>query len=80
MWDVHDWFFNPAAGSAVFLFKTRSELDRGLWLEEEAVVQKDEDRVEFSLLIYACASELICGPPRYLGFSLTRNGTIILGI
>ncbi|KAK8513317.1 hypothetical protein V6N13_002067 [Hibiscus sabdariffa] len=55
MWDVHDWFFNPAAGSAVFMFRTRSELGSRLWLEEETVVQKDEeDRVELSLLIYAC--------------------------
>ncbi|XP_022731403.1 uncharacterized protein LOC111285948 [Durio zibethinus] len=55
MWDVHDWFFNPASGSAVFMFKTRSGLDSRLWLEEK-LVQKDQDRVEFSLLIYACKS------------------------
>ncbi|KAE8729414.1 Phosphoglycerate/bisphosphoglycerate mutase family protein isoform 1 [Hibiscus syriacus] len=53
MWDVHDWFFNPAASSAVFMFRTRSELDSRLWLEEK-LEQKDEDRVEFSLLICAC--------------------------
>ncbi|KAE8682436.1 Phosphoglycerate/bisphosphoglycerate mutase family protein isoform 1 [Hibiscus syriacus] len=57
MWDVHDWLFNPAAGSAVFMFRTRSEADSRLW-----VVQKDEDRVEFSFLFHAChprASEAI---------------------
>ncbi|XP_021278752.1 uncharacterized protein LOC110412529 [Herrania umbratica] len=55
MWDVHDWFFNPATGSAVFMFRTRSGLDSRLWLEEK-LVQKGQDRVEFSLLIYACKS------------------------
>ncbi|XWS73954.1 hypothetical protein CRYUN_Cryun02cG0173900 [Craigia yunnanensis] len=55
MWDVHDWFFKPATGSAVFMFRTRSGLDSRLWLEEK-LVQKDQDRVEFSLLIYACKS------------------------
>ncbi|KAE8734844.1 hypothetical protein F3Y22_tig00000715pilonHSYRG00363 [Hibiscus syriacus] len=53
MWDVHDWFFNPATGSAVFMFRTRSELDSRLCLEEK-LVEKDEDRVEFSLFICAC--------------------------
>ncbi|KAE8700206.1 Phosphoglycerate/bisphosphoglycerate mutase family protein isoform 1 [Hibiscus syriacus] len=48
MWDVHDWLFNPAAGSAFFMFRTRSEVDSQLW-----VVQEDEDRFEFSLLIAA---------------------------
>ncbi|XP_022756645.1 uncharacterized protein LOC111304365 [Durio zibethinus] len=55
MWDVHDWFFNPAPGSAVFMFRTRSGLDSQLWLEEK-LEQKDQDRIEFSLLIYACKS------------------------
>lgn len=50
MWDVHDWFFNPASGYAVFMFRTRSGLDSRLWLEEK-LLQKD--RFEFSLLIYA---------------------------
>lgn len=53
LWDVHDWFFNPASGDAVFMFRTRSGLDSRLWLEEK-IAQKDKDRVEFSLLIYAC--------------------------
>ncbi|KAK7272206.1 hypothetical protein RJT34_28672 [Clitoria ternatea] len=53
LWDVHNWFFNPASGYAVFMFRTRSGLDSRLWLEEK-IAQKDKDRVEFSLLIYAC--------------------------
>ncbi|XP_010278217.1 PREDICTED: uncharacterized protein LOC104612487 [Nelumbo nucifera] len=53
MWDVHDWFFNPDSGYAVFMFRTRSGLDSRLWLEEKTA-QKDQERVEFSLLIYAC--------------------------
>ncbi|KAF5471004.1 hypothetical protein F2P56_011483 [Juglans regia] len=56
MWDVHDWFFNPASGYAVFMFRTRSGMDSRLWLEEK-LVQKDQERVEFSLLIYACKSQ-----------------------
>jgi hypothetical protein len=56
MWDVHDWFFNPASGYAVFMFRTRSGLDSRLWLEEK-LVQKDQERVEFSLLIYACKNQ-----------------------
>ncbi|KAK7312631.1 hypothetical protein VNO77_36634 [Canavalia gladiata] len=55
LWDVHDWFFNPASGYAVFMFRTRSGMDSRLWLEEKTA-QKDKDRVEFSLLIYACKS------------------------
>ncbi|XP_061345429.1 uncharacterized protein LOC133291217 [Gastrolobium bilobum] len=55
LWDVHNWFFNPASGYAVFMFRTRSGLDSRLWLEEKSTL-KDKDRVEFSLLIYACKS------------------------
>ena len=54
-WDVHDWFFNPASGYAVFMFRTRSGLDSRLWLEEKTA-QKEKDRIEFSLLIHACKS------------------------
>jgi len=52
MWDVHDWFFNPGSGHAVFMFKTRSGRDSRLWLEEK-LGQKDEEASDFSLLIYA---------------------------
>lgn len=55
MWDVHSWFFNPASGYAVFMFRTRSGMDSRLWLEEK-MVQKEQEGVEFSLLIYACKS------------------------
>lgn len=53
MWDVHDWFFKPTTGYAVFMFRTRSVLDSRLWLQEK--VPKDE--VEFSLSIYACKNQ-----------------------
>lgn len=54
MWDVHDWFFNPSSGYAVFMFRTRTGMDSSrLWLEEKNL-QKDQEKVEFSLLIYAC--------------------------
>ncbi|OVA04654.1 Protein of unknown function DUF868 [Macleaya cordata] len=56
MWDVHDWFFNPASsGNAVFMFRRRSGLDTKLWLEEKVVQKEQQERVEFSLLI--CASK-----------------------
>ncbi|XP_021899119.1 uncharacterized protein LOC110815590 [Carica papaya] len=54
MWDLHDWFFsNPGSGHAVFMFRTRSGMDSRLWLEEK-LVKKEQDKLEFSLLIYAC--------------------------
>ncbi|KAJ7947946.1 DUF868 family protein [Quillaja saponaria] len=56
LWDVHDWFFNPASGNAVFMFRTRSGLDSRLWLEEKLVQRDQKEKAEFSLLIYACKS------------------------
>ncbi|KAE8098479.1 hypothetical protein FH972_016537 [Carpinus fangiana] len=53
MWDVHDWFFNPASGFAVFMFRTRSGLDSRLWLEEKNLEEKEQEKVGFSLLICA---------------------------
>ncbi|GAA0177171.1 hypothetical protein LIER_29665 [Lithospermum erythrorhizon] len=44
MWDVHDWFFNPSSGCAVFMFRTRSGMDSRLWLEEK-LLQKDQEKV-----------------------------------
>ncbi|XP_074312429.1 uncharacterized protein LOC141647948 [Silene latifolia] len=52
MWDVHDWFFNSVSGFGVFMFKVRSGGESRLWLEEK-LAQKDQDSVDFSLLLYA---------------------------
>lgn len=51
-WDVHEWFFGSGTGRAVFMFKTRSGMESRLWLEEK-LGEKDQDNVDFSLLIYA---------------------------
>nr|GLL34028.1 unnamed protein product [Ipomoea trifida]GMD27291.1 unnamed protein product [Ipomoea batatas]GMD39474.1 unnamed protein product [Ipomoea batatas]GME11659.1 unnamed protein product [Ipomoea batatas] len=57
MWDVHDWFYNNSGpGIAVFMFRTRSGMDSRLWLEEKLQSKKDEDKVDFSFLIYATRS------------------------
>ncbi|WOG92536.1 hypothetical protein DCAR_0311806 [Daucus carota subsp. sativus] len=53
-WDVHDWFFSPGSGYAVFMFKTRSGRDRRLWLEERLMHKDVQEENEFCLLIYAC--------------------------
>ncbi|KAJ0260164.1 Uncharacterized protein HA466_0064080 [Hirschfeldia incana] len=57
MWDVHDWFFSSpeGCGKAVFMFRTRNGLDSSrLWLEEKMVQKDEQDKLDFSLLIYAC--------------------------
>ncbi|XP_051113357.1 uncharacterized protein LOC127239309, partial [Andrographis paniculata] len=67
LWDVHNWFYSdnnncnnsniPAAGCAVFMFRTRSGMDSRLWLEEKMANRSDEDdegKIGFSLLILAC--------------------------
>ncbi|XP_015077895.1 uncharacterized protein LOC107021703 [Solanum pennellii] len=54
MWNVHDWFFNPASGIALFMFRTRSGMDSRLWLDDkDKFLIKDQEKIEFSLLIYA---------------------------
>lgn len=52
MWDVHDWFFKPSSGYAVFMFRIRNGIDNRLWLEEK-IEQKELEKVEYSLLIHA---------------------------
>ncbi|KAK1397266.1 DUF868 domain-containing protein [Heracleum sosnowskyi] len=55
MWDVHDWFFNPKSGYAIFMFRPRSGLDSRLWLEEKKVEQNEQEKeAGFTLLISAC--------------------------
>ncbi|KAG5577945.1 hypothetical protein H5410_058079 [Solanum commersonii] len=57
MWDVHDWFFNSTnSGCAVFMFRTRSGLESSrLWLEDkDKLMHKNQEKVEFSFMIYAC--------------------------
>ncbi|CAN6438693.1 unnamed protein product [Victoria cruziana] len=64
LWDVHDWFFNPASGHAVFMFKTR-ETDSKSWTSASSPssssacivnklhTQEPEPESSFSLFIYA---------------------------
>ncbi|XP_057781920.1 uncharacterized protein LOC131000158 [Salvia miltiorrhiza] len=54
LWDVHDWFHNPDAGYAVFMFKTRSGLESRLWLHDDKIMRRDDDRLDFSFMICAC--------------------------
>ncbi|KAL8132023.1 uncharacterized protein LOC141711830 [Apium graveolens] len=53
MWDVHDWFFNPKSGYAIFMFRPRSGLDSRLWLEEKKLEQNEHEKAGFSLVITA---------------------------
>jgi hypothetical protein len=55
MWDVHDWFFNPESGYAVFIVQDMKWVGWTVgfgWRRSWG--QKHQERVEFSLLIYAC--------------------------
>ncbi|KAF3448478.1 hypothetical protein FNV43_RR09191 [Rhamnella rubrinervis] len=47
MWDVHDWFFNPISGYAIFMFRTRSGFHSRLWLEEKILEHKGQERLSF---------------------------------
>lgn len=57
MWDVHDWFFGPRIGCAMFMLRTRSGLDSRLWLEKANLQGNEMEKTEFSLLICACNSD-----------------------
>ncbi|KAL9247401.1 hypothetical protein vseg_020837 [Gypsophila vaccaria] len=58
MWDVHDWYFNPVSGIAVFMFKIRSggESSRLWLLDDHHFLHKNhthDHSLDFSLLLYA---------------------------
>ncbi|KAI3518184.1 hypothetical protein L1887_06646 [Cichorium endivia] len=60
MWDVHGWFFDSDSNTklrkkpaGIFLFRPRSGFDSRLWLEEKNL-EKEQEKVGASLLIYAC--------------------------
>ncbi|XP_057828254.2 uncharacterized protein LOC131039488 [Cryptomeria japonica] len=73
LWDVHDWFFNPNLGHAVFMFKTNSStsslsssssfssLAEESWssksLSQSFNKQRETSSHGFSLLLYAWKNE-----------------------
>ncbi|XP_047969267.1 uncharacterized protein LOC125212988 [Salvia hispanica] len=57
LWDVHDWFYNPDSGCAVFMFKPRSTgLDSTtFWMHDNDNSPPHHRRhLDFSFMICAC--------------------------
>uniref|UniRef100_A0A7N0USX7 Uncharacterized protein n=1 Tax=Kalanchoe fedtschenkoi TaxID=63787 RepID=A0A7N0USX7_KALFE len=63
LWDVHDWFFNPASGYAVFAFRTTNGVHSSHWSDHKMVQKPQDKSVDFSLLIYAFSITVGSGQP-----------------